>query len=73
MNGWYRLWLASCVVAALFIAGVSYPMLVMTDRDSQGDLVRTLLCLWALYCVAMLVLGHMVAWVRRGFTARADG
>lgn len=67
MNGWHRLWLVSCVVIALLMIALSYLQVATTDADFQGDLIRTLAFIWLLVCLAILGVGYLVAWARRGF------
>jgi hypothetical protein len=66
LNGWQRLWIAVCVwylpiwAGLMFLAGATFDA-----RPSQW--ASALGVFWLAPCLALYIVGWMVAWIRRGF------
>jgi len=67
INGWHRLWIVGAFVWALVIAGVTFPMLVTANGTTDWDLIRSAALVWIGSSVAVLLVGHGLAWAGRGF------
>lgn len=68
INGWYRLWIVASVLMAAGCGFIVYEQYAFSSADSiDSDAVRTMALVWAIGSVALLLLGHLVAWALRGF------
>jgi hypothetical protein len=68
LNGWQRLWLLASIVWAVALTLAGTP-----DRGWSMPDALLLVRLWIVPVAAVYALGAGLAWVMRGFEARASG
>lgn len=68
INGWYRLWIVASLLIAAYCGFVVYQQYAFSsDETVDMDLIRTMAVIWAVASVAVLIVGHSIAWAIKGF------
>nr|BDD45996.1 hypothetical protein 6 [Gammaproteobacteria bacterium] len=62
MNGWYRLWVLATIIIIAILTFDALDGQGITDSELKNLVVGSVV-----FSVGLLVFGHLVAWVIRGF------
>jgi|GEM_PF-6833119 hypothetical protein len=63
LNGWQRLWIATCVFTLI-------PILIMWMPSGDSEFLLGFLVVWALLMVLLYIAGLVIKWVVNGFMSK---